>query len=273
MNTWQILQQVKYLLKSRKWAGSPSNAVVFHPDAIRITGGVNPKAIDALIKPAVLLKSLGAQSDPEYGEEPDLIEQTVNVAIVAMGAGDQFGENAIIGANRQSFTDSRGRGLLEIEPEVFGAIERLNDIDGVRILSRIDGGDQILLDAEERPYALREYSYKVLCTADEYYHDATHLVATGGSGQVSLSWTLPPDRFDRYRVLLRRASGATPPSSVTAGTAVTLAGNLSTSVTDTGLTPGTYSYALFSQYDVTNPTPAQADKTSTGTSIASITVN
>lgn len=64
---------------------------------------------------------------------------------------------------------------------------------------------------------------------------------------ISLKWTNPLDA-DMAAVIVRRALGATPPASVTAGTAVTLPSPKATGVLDRELAPGTrYSYAVFTR--------------------------
>ncbi|MGB7982084.1 MAG: fibronectin type III domain-containing protein [Candidatus Nanopelagicales bacterium] len=64
---------------------------------------------------------------------------------------------------------------------------------------------------------------------------------------ISLSWTNPGDP-DLAAVIVRRAAGATPPSSATNGTTVSLASAKATSVIDTALSADTqYSYAVFTR--------------------------
>jgi Cutinase/Fibronectin type III domain len=80
----------------------------------------------------------------------------------------------------------------------------------------------------------------------------TNLTATPTSSSVALSWSNPSDA-DFAGVVIRRAVGATPPASATAGTLVTDAAKPATSYTDIGLAPGTqYSYALFAHDGVPN---------------------
>ena len=223
--------------------------------------------------PLALISPTEAEVDPDYSQEPDLIRQSITVTLVTAVPGDAIGENPIIGANVPDRTKSEGRGILELEEELFAAIEFLNTDTGVVIEHAATGAARPSLDDEIGYIVSRDYTFEAWVTADRFYHPCYKLSATGGSGQVSLTWGLPPDRYDRYRVVLRRASGSTAPSSVTAGTGVTLSGNLATSVTDSGLSAGTYSYALFAQYDETNATPSQADRTSSSVTKTSITVS
>lgn len=84
---------------------------------------------------------------------------------------------------------------------------------------------------------------------------------------VTLSWTNPSGRFDLHRIIMRRAAGSTAPATVTDGTGVTLGSDLATSVADTGLAAGTYSYSAFAGYDEINSPPSSSAKFSAPASI------
>ena len=92
------------------------------------------------------------------------------------------------------------------------------------------------------------------------------VTAIPASTSIALSWTNPVEA-SLTGVMIRRAVGATPPSSADAGTLVTDIKPPATSFTDDGLTPGTqYSYALFAH----NGTPSfatAATVTSTTTAV------
>ena len=90
------------------------------------------------------------------------------------------------------------------------------------------------------------------------------------SSSVSLSWTNPADA-DLQGVMVRRATGATAPTSPTAGTLVADVPKGTTTLTDTALSPGTqYSYAFFAHDAVPNYATA-ATKTATTTAVADTT--
>jgi hypothetical protein len=73
----------------------------------------------------------------------------------------------------------------------------------------------------------------------------TNVAAVPSSTSVDLSWNNPAEP-SLSAVMIRRAVGATPPTSATAGTLVTDAAKPAESFTDTSVTSGTqYSYALF----------------------------
>ncbi len=93
----------------------------------------------------------------------------------------------------------------------------------------------------------------------------TALSATPGETSVELSWTNPADS-DLAGVMIRRATGATPPAIPTAGTEVTDTTGSTATFTDTGLTAGTtYSYALFAHDAVPNYATGAVTTTTTQT--------
>lgn len=249
MNTWQTLKQLRYLLRARNWTGSSTD--VF--GSVHVSVGPTEDAFRNLQYPLALIRPLAATVDPEHDEESDLIVQQVAVRL-AVAVPDGIGEAALLGANRTAgSTSSKGRGLLEVEEELFAAIEFLDQLSGIsnqcRARSAVDA------QVTEAEYVVfRDYVFDLYVTADRYYHPATQFAGSdAGGGSASLSWTLPPDRYDRLRMILRRATGSTAPTSVTDGTGVSLSADLATSKTDTpGV--GTWSYALFVAYDETHST-------------------
>jgi outer membrane protein assembly factor BamB len=85
------------------------------------------------------------------------------------------------------------------------------------------------------------------------------------SSTVTLSWTNPGDA-DLAGVVVRRAAGATPPASPSAGTLVADVDEPGTEITDSGLAAGTqYSYAVFAHDDVPNYSTSRTVTTSTST--------
>jgi chitodextrinase len=78
---------------------------------------------------------------------------------------------------------------------------------------------------------------------------------------LALSWT-NPDNDQLKRIIVRRATGATPPATSSSGTNVSLPNALATAVTNTGLaTNTTYSYAIFAQDRVGNISPLGSGST------------
>lgn len=259
MNPWQVVRQLAYLTKARDWTGTSESVFGRVMLASRID---DDEDLAQGNMPLCVIRPLAGRSDPEFGEEPDLILQDLAVRLMASVEADPTGETALIGSNYgASLTSSAGAGILQVERELMAAVKRLQDVDGVRCYLKASS-----VAAVERFHgsvvAIREYRFEALCGAEPYYHPATRLAASDlTGGQASITWTLPPDRFDRYRVVLRRAAGATAPTTISGGSGVTLSGDLATSVTDSP-GAGQFSYALFATYDETGPTPASDDQVS-----------
>lgn len=260
MNGWQVVQQMQYLLRVLRWQDGGQEAV-FDPGSVLVTGGAVRDSLEGVIRPLAMIFPGSRQNDPEYD---GLGEESFGVRLVHWD-GDSRGELVLVGGNRKSSGQgsSEGRGLLEYETEVLRAIEHLGDFVGVRVAGGFRSAPEVAYDPELDYTASRVLTIAAETTRERYYHAPQRLVATAlGGGSVSLAWALPAARFDfhdtvttpsiaaRGRVVLRRASGSTPPASATAGTGVTLSGDFATSVTDTP-GAGTHSYALFVGYDET----------------------
>lgn len=261
MNSWQVPQQLQFLLRRRAWPDGAGQAV-FSPHSVIVTNAIRAAVLGSaeVNAPIVMLAPASGRADPEFH---DLREQTIRVVLLSWDE-DDTGEKVLLGAHRTGGAGSSvGRGILEVEEQVLAAVEEFNNTLGLRL----DGGFVGALDVDYRDdlrHASRAYDFTGMLSRAAYFHAPMRLVATpvGSGGQVSLSWANPPNRFDFHDALtgpvmaarggirLRRASGSTAPTSATAGTAVTLASDFATSVTDTP-GPGTWSYAVFAAYDET----------------------
>jgi hypothetical protein len=242
MNNWQIIKQLKYELGKRRWYGDAGNEPVF--GSVKAVFSPPELLIQELRFPILFIIVQNADAD---SREPGLLVQNYDLRLVNMVRGDNVGEDAILGSNRVT-AKSAGKGLLEIEEELHEIVRQMDENLGIKIIERFQSAGLVDEVAESGYVISRTYSIQIYCIDKRYYHPATRLTATGGAGQVVLTWELPPDRFDRYRVMLRRASGATPPATIADGTEVALGGLLATGVTNSGLTPGQYSYSLFAGY-------------------------
>ena len=249
MNLWQVGQQAKYLLQQKTW--SDGSTVVFAPQSVLcLSSDSEIDALDAnLVMPMAVVVLGSGQSDPQANDEPGYWVRDMTVALAVRNYNDRTGQAAVMGASRVGVSDSRGRGLLEIEERVLSALELLNELEGVTVALKSQSATMTRKDPSDSVYAIKEYVFEVSCTSQLFYPAPRRMAATVlGSGQVSLAWTLPVSRYDRYRVVMRRLAGSTAPGSITAGTGVTLSSVLATSVTDTP-GAGTWSYSLFCTYD------------------------
>ncbi len=246
MNSWQVSRQIQYLLLNQDWTGGSND--VFGAGSVIVTAGLPEQFSSTLRYPCAIITPGAAQPDP-YGEEPDIIIQPFTVRLIAIAPGDQSGQKSLIGGNVPDRTASEGRGLLECEEELIKAVGMLTNGAGVAIANLAAGAVQPALDANRRYITWRDYTFNAYCTTQRYYHPPTGFTATDATGgDASLSWQLPPDRFDRYEIVVRRASGSQAPGLPTQGTAVTLASVLATSVTDSP-GAGTFSYSIWAGFD------------------------
>lgn len=175
MNLWQVARQLQYLLQQQNWTGSSN--VVFAPNSVLITPGPLESVFDAsFVMPAALIHPMGATVDPESQEEPDYIEQELAVALAVANMNDVVNQAGLIGSQRTGQTSSVGRGLLEVEEELFNAIEFLNTDDGVVIQHRTSSSPTVR-SFEEQSMVMREYLFRVEVTADRFYHPVINVTS------------------------------------------------------------------------------------------------
>lgn len=273
MSPVQIERQLAYLVAAQVWPDSPAATIL--AGGVVVSAKPAAELVGKLSTPFGVVRSSRLVPDPIIPVR--FQESTFDLELAAEVWADEYGHATLVGANRESVGQSGGRGLRELVDEIR------NQINGGLLVDSTHGM-QGYLEVTETPrrvpgkdggvvYAFQTIHVRVFgCPSARFYHQPIRLLATGGSGQVALSWTLPPDRFDRLKVILRRASGSTPPSSVSSGTGVTLSASLATSKTDTGLSPGTYSYSLFGAYDETHSPVSTEERYSAAATATSITV-
>ncbi len=250
MNGWQVAKQLRHLLRAATWSDSPSNKVF---GQVLVSQGPNDRAVGQLRFPFALVIPLDASADEE---EPTLEEHTFEVRLVNRVANDPWGESVLIGGPRSSQGSSAGRGLMELEEELLSTIASLDRTNGIRL--RLDYRSAIEAQiSEDLGYvALRGYRFKALLTTSRSYEGPSRLTAASlGAGNVKLSWTNPPSRYDTLGLVLRRASGATAPATPTDGTGITVPAG-AVEVTDTTASGGV-SYSLWTTYNETGGTTAE----------------
>lgn len=246
MSPWQVLRQLKYLASLARWPGGSASLVV--ASSSYATAGPIPETRVANAVPLVAF-SLGTPTPDD--DRPDLIDQEILMTLVVGVQGDPTGESALVGGSRSGGVGaSAGRGLAEVAVPLLAALGSLTGADGTPIVVAYSGSPEpVVFDEEAGPaYLQQRFALKVRCTTtDEYPAPSELVVGSPLVGQIPLSWTLSPARFDRYKIRACYASGSTPPATYAAGTAITLASATSTSVT-VALAPGTYSVAIFTAY-------------------------
>jgi hypothetical protein len=259
VNTWQVLKQIQYFLRLRNWPGSSSK--VFAKNSVIIsTAAPDEIVVGERIAPYAVLVPLAATTDED---EPGLIRQTIAVRIGAY-AEDQLGETSLVGGHRISVNASPGRGVLEIESEVFATIGQLTEQYGVWIQSRQSSAAAGEFAQNAGKYCTwREYQFECVTTEAKYYPPPidpyySGKVVIGGVPTYYIDWINPPGRWDLYCNVLRYKAGITPPSSPTDGLPGTLPSLLHNRGSIINPASGTYSVSVFSAYDETNDPPSVA---------------
>jgi len=266
MNVWQATRQVRYLLEQRKWEDGGSNERVFADVVITSPEMRIPALVDHRL-PLAIITPLGSSADQEL---PGLLMQTIEIEVAVAVAGDDIAETAVIGGSRAGGnTSSDGRGILEVEEELLAVIRQPSGAVGLRFQAISLLNTEIVANTDNGYIASRKYQMRVPLTDARFYHPCVNLTATdAGGGSVSLAWKLPATRFDTLGLVLRRASGSTPPAGPTDGTGVTVGAN-DTSVSDPAGS-GTFSYSLFRSYAEFNGTTV--DRYSAAVSRAGVVV-
>jgi hypothetical protein len=139
-----LLTSLKARLVARTWTGGAN--VVFPTGCVAITANADvatQQALKTMRTPFALLQPLESTSDPEFDEAPNYAQLNIQVRIGVMVPGDAVGENPLMGANKTlGATYSEGRGLFEIEAEVFNAIGAVNGNESIVLQCRQKGAVQ-----------------------------------------------------------------------------------------------------------------------------------
>jgi hypothetical protein len=205
---------------------------------------------------------------------PGLIDQEFLGTVLVGVMGDVMGEASLVGGNRTGGSgSSKGAGVSEVTTALVARLGSMTGADGMPIVaSHVGSPEPVVLDEQAGPsYLQQRIVLRMRCTSADEFPPPQELVATGGAGSVSLAWALPASRYDLLRMKVRYATGATPPSSAAAGSAVTIA-DLATTAS-VALAAGTYSFAIFAAYSPATGTGEDVySSQATGTTRASVTV-
>lgn len=166
MTESQLLTAIKAELVAQTWTGGAG--VVFPTGCVAITADVDlamESALQTMRTPFGLLQPLGTTSDPEFDEDPNFVALNLKLRLIVMVPGDAVGENALMGANKTGGAlVSQGRGVFEVEQEVFNAMGRLNGLEGVILQCRQKGGISAAIVGNNIYVAYRDLQYEALGT-------------------------------------------------------------------------------------------------------------
>jgi len=165
VNEVTLLTSIKTLLIAQTWSGG---SVVFPSNSVYITANTEEAtsfALKNLRAPIALIRPGTGASDPKFDELPDLIYLDVEVRIIQINPGDPVGENVLIGANKTQGTGrSEGRGLFEIEQQLYTAIGKLNAAQGITIQFRNKGALTAGTLENGTYLAYRDHTFQAICT-------------------------------------------------------------------------------------------------------------
>lgn len=254
MNLWQAAQQVKYLLEQRDWDGDAANERVFASGCVIISSLPIYDIITMSSRYPLAIVRPGAQTlDPEFPEI--VLGAELSVEIAQRVANDRFAESAFTGGSVPSLGASQGRGVGDILGEVQSVIQQLDRANGIRVVGRSPSASS-MVDSGHVQLVTMGLDMVIKCGTQPTYDRASNFDETSSN---VLTWTLPPDRFDRVGVVLRYnpgISGVTP-QTPTEGTGATLSSDTATTYTHTA-GAGAFSYALFGAYDTNGDGTADA---------------
>jgi len=264
---WQAIREIAAELKAVTWDTSPNEEVL--GSSVYITGGLEESRSLPGRLPFAFLNFGTATTDPD---DPALVEQEVMLILAVAVGGHEYGEHALIGgpgAGSPRSSSSKGRGVGEVEVPILAAIGRLTGADGVPILV-VDRSHTQTQFLEGKHIAWRQYVLAVTCTETEEFPPPSHFAFSSNTG----SWDLPASRYDLDSIVLRYNNTGTAPTSVTDGSGITLAADLSTSVDVSGTTgSGTFSFALFAKYVAFGTDDPKYSSQVTGTTRLSVSVS
>jgi hypothetical protein len=166
MTESQLLTAIKAELVAQLWTGGAN--VVFPTGCVAITANVD-LAMEAALKtmrtPFALLQPMGTTPDPEFDEDPNFVALNLQVRIVVMVPGDSVGENALMGGNKTGgATVSEGKGIFDVEQEVFNAIGKLNGLESIILQCRQKGGISAAIVGDNVYVAYRDLQFEALGT-------------------------------------------------------------------------------------------------------------
>lgn len=246
MDTRQVVERVANLLRSRKWGGSGSP--VFHPNSVIVGTTTVVRAVEARATlPVVIVSPGAARADPEAQELPDIYTEDIFVEIGVEQGGDRFGTAALLGANRESATSSKGRGLLDIQRELFAAIRALGHRDGVTVKFEAASGGIPQGNQKVGMYVSRQFVFSARLTTETTFEAPRALVLSEAGGTVTIDWEAPDTTTDLIDYVVRRVAGRTPVAYSDQGTS---AATVSAGTTIANDTPGagTWTYSVFARY-------------------------
>jgi hypothetical protein len=253
MNGWQLTKIARDLLRRRKWKGVSSNEHVFKSNSVRIT----PIDIEDMLgvgtpSSPVCKINLGGRSSDKQSK--GYVGQQLIVTLAVQVEGDEMAENATVGANRTALkASSKGRGISEVESEMFAVLEDVTAMQGMQIQGYSAGSIEMTRISTASAFVTCEYTFLFYCTSQMTWLGPTSLDADGSTGgSVSLSWVPVPENWATIAAsggqVIKYAAGSTPPPTPDDGIDGPAVTGLADDAVITGLSSGTYAISIFTRY-------------------------
>lgn len=253
MSRRQILERIRGHLIARRWMDDPdgdqSAEPVFSPDSVIPTQGPRESELPRLYRrlPSCLLSLGAANPDPEAGEERRYLQSTFTATLICKEYGDRFGTASLIGGHRQSKIQGDGRGLAEVEVELFEAIEEMVTESGVRVAGLPSTIPVPFHDERFGAVVANNYSWLVWHPSFETLWEPRGVSASDSGGTVTISWTAPDQTTDLVTYVVRRMAGRVPVANPELGVDVAMGSPLDVSTTNAP-GAGTWTYSVFAKY-------------------------
>lgn len=165
MNVWGVLGLIKTILQTAMWPGG--STPVFDPASVLVIsqGDEIAELDEGLVPPLCVICPMSGDCDPEHREEPDLIRRNIDIILVAVGQGDRYGQEVIMGGHSPGTGQSQGRGLLELEEILFANLKKLDAQQGITIQFAGYGVGQTRRDTSDNFLGIQDYTFQVWTSA------------------------------------------------------------------------------------------------------------
>ena len=145
-----------------------------------ITSAPTEKGLEDLRAPYVFINPTGGPADED---EPGICLETITLTLVVATEGDQVGERAHIGGHlSRGDGASAGKGLLEIQREIFSTIKFLNETTGITVQLRRTAALGSVWNDQTGFTVGREYTFEVTAQTDPTYGPVFDFRAVDAAG-------------------------------------------------------------------------------------------
>lgn len=266
MTPFQLAHQIRYLLENRCWNADAANNRVFR--SVYVSPSSQADLLDRARFPLVIINDAGTEFDQGEREQLRKQEMRWDLTLVIGHEGSGSGSMLLLGGQRSAgLGSSSGRGLLEVRRELLDELASLgpSDAAGLRWGAASAAG---ALRVDEKNLVAQRFQFSSTVGNQREYRPPARFASSVGGGTVTLTWLAPPMTWALYRYMVRRASGSTPPATISDGTEVSLGSDLALTVADSPGS-GTWSYSIWAVYDERGGAPA-ADATNVYSELVSV---